>query len=300
MRALTAAFLLLVGVGLGVALAGDVFRWRDGGFVRETPRPAASVPPLTSPPADPSAAAGEHTPIAGLRFEYRDDAIEAWVDNHLAGPIEVVLRPIDSDVRGASPELPARAVVPALERRIVTRLPVATTARFHLDVMRGTPNARAEDVEYAFPLDTRSLRIEQGWGGAYSHRDAENRYGIDFAAEIGTPVLAARAGTVMELEAGYARSGANNPDALGRANYVRILHDDGTMGLYAHLDTGGVRVRIGQRVRQGEVIGLSGDTGYTSGPHLHFAVQINRGMTLESIPFRMFGPEGILRFDDAR
>lgn len=295
MRVSSAALLLLVGVAVGVALASDLFRWRDGGFVREAPRPVAAPPPAAA-----RSAPIERPPIAGLRFENRDDAIEAWVDNHLAGPIEVLLKPVDGEIRGADPALPARAVVPALGQRVVTRLPVTTTARFHLDVTQGDPNARADDVEYAYPLDTPALRIEQGWGGAYSHRDAENRYGIDFAADIGTPVLAARAGTVMDLETGYTRSGANNPDALGQANYIRILHDDGTMGLYAHLDTGGATVRIGQRVRRGEVIGLSGDTGYTSGPHLHFAVQVNRGMTLESIPFRMFGPDGILRFDDAR
>jgi hypothetical protein len=293
MRTLSAVALLLIGVGVGVAVAADVFRWRDGGFVRDSPRSVAP-PPTDAPPLP-----VEHLPIAGLRFENRDDVIEAWVDNHLAGPIEVVLSPLDGDVRGAVPTLPARTVVPALERRIVTRLPLVTTARFHLDVMRGHPGARAEDVEYGFPLDSRSLRIEQGWGGAYSHRDAENRYGIDFAADIGTPVLAARAGTVMELEDGHAFAGANNPEALGRANYIRMLHSDGTMGLYAHLDTGGARVRVGQRVRQGDVIGLSGNSGYTSGPHLHFAVQINRGMRLESIPFRMFGPEGILRFEES-
>ena len=57
----------------------------------------------------------------------------------------------------------------------------------------------------------------------------------------------------------------------------------------------GVLVRVGQRVRAGQQIGLSGNTGFTTGPHLHFAVQVNRGMRLESIPFRMLGPAGPLR-----
>jgi murein DD-endopeptidase MepM/ murein hydrolase activator NlpD len=85
----------------------------------------------------------------------------------------------------------------------------------------------------------------------------------------------------------------------GRANYVRILHNDGTMALYAHLKTDGVLVRAGQPVRKGDTIGLSGNTGFSAGPHLHFVVQVNRGMSLESIPFRMFGPHGLLRLSEA-
>jgi murein DD-endopeptidase MepM/ murein hydrolase activator NlpD len=68
------------------------------------------------------------------------------------------------------------------------------------------------------------------------------------------------------------------------------------MALYAHLETGGVLVRIGQRVRRGQTIGRSGNTGHSTAPHLHFVVQANRGMRLHSLPFRMFGPQGILRF----
>ena len=83
-------------------------------------------------------------------------------------------------------------------------------------------------------------------------------------------------------------------------NFVRIVHDDGTMALYAHLKSEGVLVRVGQRVRKAEAIGLSGNTGFTTGPHLHFAVQVNRGMQLQSIPFRMFGPQGILWFSETR
>jgi murein DD-endopeptidase MepM/ murein hydrolase activator NlpD len=73
-----------------------------------------------------------------------------------------------------------------------------------------------------------------------------------------------------------------------------VLHDDGSMALYAHLREGGVLVRAGERVTLGQMIGYSGSTGYSSGPHLHFAVQVNGGLQLVSVPFRMIGPHGYL------
>ena len=66
------------------------------------------------------------------------------------------------------------------------------------------------------------------------------------------------------------------------------------MALYAHLQPDGVYVRPGDTVSLGQVIGRTGNTGYSSGPHLHFAVQVNAGLALASIPFRMVGPDGFL------
>jgi murein DD-endopeptidase MepM/ murein hydrolase activator NlpD len=285
------AGLLLAGTLLtGVARADDFYRWRDGGLHRDppastaaTPRPDATAPPVT------------------LRFERRSDAIEAWVDNALGGPVEVELREVEprGRVAGADPPLPVRAVVPARQQRRIARLPPGTDARFALTAIRGAPEARPDDVEYAFPLQTDVLRVEQGWGGGFSHRDAENRYGVDFAAPSGTPVRAARAGVVMEVEDGFDGGGRDRANDLGRANFVRIVHADGTMALYAHLQRGGLRVRVGQRVGTGEPIGLVGATGFATGPHLHFAVQANRGLRLEAIRFRMLGPQGVLRFIEA-
>ena len=104
----------------------------------------------------------------------------------------------------------------------------------------------------------------------------------------------------MQVESDFDRAGLNAEKYGGRANFVRILHDDGTMALYAHLKAEAAMVRVGQQVRRGQLIGLSGNTGFTSGPHLHFVLQVNRGMQLRSIPFRMFGPQGILRFGQSR
>ena len=102
-------------------------------------------------------------------------------------------------------------------------------------------------------------------------------------------MLAARAGTVMQVEAGFGAAGLAYGEFAKRANFIRILHDDGSMALYAHLAADGVLVRQGQQVQAGQRIGLSGNTGYSTAPHLHFAVQVNRGMQLVSIPFRMRG-----------
>ena len=240
------------------------------------------------------AQAGEPAAAVALRLRdaTRDGSREAWVENRLAGPVEVTLR----DARGATPTLPARAVLQAYERRAIATLASPDARDLQLDSVPGAPDARPQDVEYGYPLQTSELRIEQGWGGRFSHADAANRHAIDFGADIGTPVVAARAGTVMEIENGFARNGHDARQDGERANYVRVLHDDGTMALYAHLDRDGVVARVGQRVRRGDALGLSGNTGYSNGPHLHFVVQINRGMRLESVPFKMFGPQGILRF----
>ena len=103
---------------------------------------------------------------------------------------------------------------------------------------------------------------------------------------VGTPVLAARSGVVMEMEDDFHGGGRQEERYLRRANHVRILHDDGTMAVYAHLQPNSARVYPGARVPAGTWIANSGNTGYSSGPHLHFVIQLNVGMAIESLPFR--------------
>ncbi|MCR6662817.1 MAG: M23 family metallopeptidase [Luteimonas sp.] len=288
-----ASLLLLLVPAITCAQSGRIYRWSDlngtthyGDRADADARQAQGVEiPIHIEPAA----------VARLRIEPRGDNQLAWIDNALAGPIEVMLhaaspRPIASD-----PPLPARATVPARQAALVAVLG-AGPAGLRVEAVPGTPNARPRNVEYAYPLGNAPLRVQQAWGGQWSHADAENRHAVDFAADIGTPVLAARDGVVMQTEGGFDDADPDDPDAQSRANFIRILHDDGTMALYAHLRPGGVHVRVGQHVRRGQAIGLSGNTGRSTAPHLHFVVQANRGMRLESVPFRMFGPQGILRF----
>lgn len=287
----------------GIVEGANVYRWTDrNGVVHYGDRPpegaqgrGVSVIPVR---AEPGA-------MARLRVENDGAHYLAHADNALHGPIEVMLR-AETDVPLASdPPLPARATVPARGSTLLARIGSADPARggqfrLGLETVPGDPSARPRDVEYGYPLKTEVLRVGQGYGGAFSHTDAQNRYAIDLAAPIGTAVVAARDGVVMQVESDFDKAGLNLEKYGGRANFVRIVHDDGTMAVYAHLKSGGALARVGQRVRRGQTIGLSGNTGFSGGPHLHFAVQVNRGMRLESIPFRMFGPQGILRMHEPR
>lgn len=284
----------------GAAQAGKVYKWTDrNGVVHYGDRPpeakAAASPVKVIPvQAQPGA-------MVRLRVENDHGAYLAWADNTLAGPIEVLLRFGSQRNVAGDPPLPARATVPARGSTLVARIGAADPAQpgqfeLRLDGIPGDPSARPRDVDYLLPLRQRAPQVDQGYGGDFSHTDPQNRYAVDFAADIGTTVLAARTGVVMQVESDFDQAGLNREKYGGRANFVRILHEDGSMALYAHLKPEGVLVRVGQRVQAGQQIGLSGNTGFTTGPHLHFAVQVNRGMRLESIPFRMHGPHGALRF----
>ncbi len=88
----------------------------------------------------------------------------------------------------------------------------------------------------------------------------------------GTPILAARSGKIVDLYE-YSIIGGTSQLDYRFGNYVLVQHDDFTLGGYYHLKTMGVAVSIGQQIDTGELLGYSGNTGYSSGPHLHFVVQ---------------------------
>jgi murein DD-endopeptidase MepM/ murein hydrolase activator NlpD len=96
-------------------------------------------------------------------------------------------------------------------------------------------------------------------------------YAWDFCMPIGTPVGAARGGTVKAVRQDSNRGGWGAKFA-DDANYIVVDHGDGTAGLYMHLMFNGARVKVGDRVQTGQLLGYSGNTGWTSAPHLHFMV----------------------------
>ena len=160
----------------------------------------------------------------------------------------------------------------------------------------GSQSAQHDDsYVYQLPYASGSaFRVTQGYNGSFSHTGS-NKYAIDWQMPEGTPVYAARGGTVIKVKDESDIGGASiKYDPYN--NYVLIHHDDGTLAHYCHLQKGGCRVRPGQVVLAGELIAHSGNTGFSSGPHLHFCVfKTKNGRERESIPvkFKTAGEKAI-------
>ena len=120
------------------------------------------------------------------------------------------------------------------------------------------------------PFEARDTAfVSQGNDGRFTHKGA-SRFAFDFNVPIGTAIVAAAPGVVLQAQDQFDRS--NDMDA-DQYNFVLLDHGHGVLTEYGHLRHHGTRVLPGQRVAQGELIGYSGDTGMSTGPHLHFAVE---------------------------
>ncbi len=224
------------------------------------------------------------TPFAGgVRFTARNDTY---------APVEVELRLERlSNVQGGTSRIVRRVLPP----RITVPLTVLSARQPGKSVgyqekfryALGNPAQRQQAFRYPLPWRGGPFRLTQGANGRYSHFGPKGRYAMDIAMPEGTPIIAARAGVVIKTENNQSGRGTNPA-----GNFVRILHDDGTMGVYLHLMRGSVVVREGQRVVYGTALAKSGNTGNSTGPHLHFVVQRNVGLALESIPYQFNQPVG--------
>ncbi|MDD1620521.1 MAG: M23 family metallopeptidase [Methylococcaceae bacterium] len=216
---------------------------------------------------------------------------EFFILNQYPGPIEVAVDWAGHDNVIATPELPRRFVVETGKSDTLFKIKGAGqaqssqfTLQYHYVIGRPL-TGYASDTVYLPPIAANSrFQITQAFGGEFSHTDAQNRYAVDIMMPVDTPLYAARGGVVLEVESDYFGNGTEQAYAT-KANSIRILHDDGSMAVYAHLALEKALVHPGMRVEAGQLIAYSGNTGLTTGPHLHFAVQVNQGMELVSVPF---------------
>lgn len=287
--------LVALSAGSDVALAKHVYSWRDDqGVLHFTDR----KPPDHIPEVKATRIEVDHRTWVQVRDAKVGDLSEHYLRNDYGGPIEVEVQLTDALNAVTDPALPLRIEVPAGTERLLFRGSALSPGRWsyrwsYIVVPGSAAEEPAADVVYELPFaSTEPRRIDQGFGGSFSHTDEYSRHAVDIGMPEGTPVLAARAGVVMEIEEDFARTGTNLQRFGDRANYIRIAHADGSMAVYAHLALESVLVGVGQQVRAGQRIAASGNTGYSTGPHLHFVVQRNAGMRIVSIPFKFRLPEG--------
>src|SRR5262245_9268843 len=157
----------------------------------------------------------------------------------------------------------------------------------------GSSDARHDDsVIYDLPYKG-TYKVSQGFHGTDSHT-GENEYAVDWDMPVGAAVHAAREGTVVAVRSRNNKGGPSNKFG-DLSNFIWIRHPDRTIGSYEHLKQGGAVVKAGDVVSRKQLIGYSGNTGWTSGPHLHFsATRPVDGTKYESFPIRFYSTAGVI------
>ena len=242
---------------------------------------------------------GASDAVVDVTHSFVGTSVELVARNDFYAPVEMRLE--ISDIRGLAYPDPDQALVWVLPPRSSTQLiqldllenQTAPFLEYGFRYLPGDPGARHRAPgPYRVPFAiSNNYPVTQAYPEVVSHTGPESYYAVDMAMPIGTDIFAARAGIVFDIASSNFRAGLDVEIDGPAANVVRILHDDGTYAIYAHLNTNTIRVRPGDKVERGEYIADSGNTGYSSGPHLHFAVVRNVGLRVESVPVTFVGAD---------
>ncbi|MCB9353427.1 MAG: M23 family metallopeptidase [Lewinellaceae bacterium] len=217
------------------------------------------------------------------------DTLVLHLDNPLACPLRFFLSSSDTALAARLEPHKELLLPPETARELLIPLgglapDPALPSKVGISTIFGDPAAAVDipPLHYPFPSG-RTYRVIQGYGGKFSHRSAYSRYAVDFSLAVGDTVCAAADGVVVGVIEGYSLGG---PKRAWRdyANFITLYHGSGFFTQYVHLKKDGSLVEVGDRVRANEPIGLSGNTGFTSTPHLHFNVLVPTHAGIRSAP----------------
>ena len=169
--------------------------------------------------------------------------------------------------------MPSHFIVPASNTGFELIELVAGKGKYSYQIQyetfKGITTGHHHNDKYVYGLPVKGkCKIIQGYYGKFSHIDKK---AIDFGLPMGSDVIAAREGLVLEIKSDGKHS-CLDPGCEKEGNFVKILHDDGSVASYYHLKHNGCLVKPGQKIAKGQVIAISGNNGYSSEPHLHFEV----------------------------
>ena len=227
----------------------------------------------------------QHTPIE-FKKEIIGDSIHVSVKNKLPAPVTFQLTCDTVNVKLNTLLLPNMDFMKVLKMSNLLENDSASLSPFlEVSARIGDPEAiHDKEYEYSFPFGVGNFcKLIQGFKGKFSHQSEHSMYALDFKMDVGNSVHAARGGIVCYYQDEFTEGGRDREKYLKKNNRIMILHEDGTIAAYNHLKKDGVLVELGQRVKTGDLIGLSGNTGFSTTPHLHFVVR--SGNT--SVPFKM-------------
>ncbi len=225
-----------------------------------------------------------------------EDSMIVHIKNNVSCPMFVVLSPKEKD-SWKGKYLP-KFVIPAKDTlKNIFSYPILkpedsirtrAVDLFNFKITYGNPGGAKPDENFQYTLPFQkglTYKIIQGFNGKFSHNYDRSRHAIDFNMNIGDTICAARRGIVVTAKED-SNKGGKTRKYQSFSNKIVIYHEDGTFAHYAHLVQNGVLVELGDTVEKGQAIGISGNTGFSSGPHLHFVVRIPTEEGEKSIPIQ--------------
>ena len=181
-------------------------------------------------------------------------------------------------------------------KKILILLILSTVSSAHGQYsVRDLKNGKfSDDSSYIYTLPfqpNKNVFLVQAYESKMSHK---GEIALDFKLKKGTKICAARDGLVIAVRKDAEKGGLKQA-YLPEANYITIQHADGSVAHYWHLQKNGVNVNPGDTVKTGQIIGYSGNTGYSAFPHLHFEVQAyNAEGKFVQIPTRFNTSKGVI------
>lgn len=222
---------------------------------------------------------------AYLEFKKEQDSIQLLAKNHYNWPIHV-------NVLNKKTDESYYEQLKANEDRVILRFRKTRNdtswllKHFDFKAFFGDITITSYDTthNYTYPFSKGyQSKIIQGYDGNFTHFGRLSAKTLDFDMKVGDTVVAAREGIVVKKLIHHNKQGVTK-DYRDYGNYLIIYHDDNTFSQYVHLKQYGNLVDVGERVKKHQPIALSGFTGQTTVPHLHFGVYVLTKDGLKSIP----------------